>query len=64
VSSGLAKWSGLYSGSYFLKEIKAPDGYKVNIDASGNVEVTEVSVGVGATAITLTNAENSKPVSL
>ncbi|MBE6981258.1 MAG: hypothetical protein E7437_02920, partial [Ruminococcaceae bacterium] len=64
VSSGLAQWSGLYSGSYFLKEIKAPDGYKVNIDASGNVEVTEVSVGVGATAITLTNAENSKPVSL
>ena len=64
VSSGLAQWSGLYSGSYFLKEIKAPDGYKVNIDASGNVEVTEVSVGVGATAITLTNAENAKPVSL
>ena len=64
VSSGQAQWSGLYSGSYFLKEIKAPDGYKVNIDASGNVEITEVSVGVGATAITLTNAENSKPVSL
>ena len=64
VSSGKAQWSGLYSGSYFLKEIKAPDGYKVNIDASGNVEVTEVSVGVGATAVTLTNAENSKPVSL
>ncbi|MBE6980180.1 MAG: hypothetical protein E7431_07375 [Ruminococcaceae bacterium] len=64
VSNGQAQWSGLYSGAYFLKEVKAPDGYKVNVDASGKVEVTEVSVGVGDTAITLTNAENSKPVSL
>ncbi len=63
-SNGTAQWSGLYSGAYFLKEVKAPDGYKVNVDASGNVEVTEVAVGVGATAVTLTNAENSKPVSL
>ncbi len=63
-STGKARWSGLYSGAYFLKEVKAPDGYKVNIDSSGNVEVTEVAVGTGSTAITLTNAENSKPVSL
>ena len=63
-SAGKAQWSGLYTGCYFLKEILAPDGYKVNIDASGNVEVTEVPVGKGSTAITLTNAENSKPVSL
>ena len=63
-ANGKAQWSGLYSGAFFLKEVKAPDGYKVNVDASGKVEVTEVSVGVGNTAITLTNAENSKPVSL
>ena len=63
-ASGKAKWTGLYTGAYFLKEIKAPDGYKVNIDANGNVEVTEVPVGKGSNAVTLTNAENSKPVSL
>ena len=63
-ANGNAKWTGLYTGAYFLKEIKAPDGYKVNVDASGNVEVTEVPVGKGSTPITLTNAENSKPVSL
>ena len=63
-ANGKAKWTGLYTGAYFLKEIKAPDGYKVNVDASGNVEVTEVPVGKGSTPITLTNAENSKPVSL
>ena len=63
-ANGKAKWTGLYTGAYFLKEIKAPDGYKVNIDANGNVEVTEVPVGKGSNAVTLTNAENSKPVSL
>ena len=63
-ANGKAKWTGLYTGAYFLKEIKAPDGYKVNVDASGNVEVTEVPVGKGSTPITLTNAENSKPVAL
>ena len=63
-SNGKAKWTGLYTGAYFLKEVLAPSGYKVNVDASGNVEVTEVPVGKGSTPITLTNAENSKPVSL
>ena len=63
-SNGKAQWSGLYTGCYFLKEVLAPDGYKVNIDANGNVEVTEVPVGKGSNAVTLTNAENSKPVSL
>ena len=63
-ANGKAKWTGLYTGAYFLKEIKAPDGYKVNIDSNGNVEVTEVPVGKGSNAVTLTNAENSKPVSL
>ena len=60
----MCQWTGLYSGSYFLKETKAPEGYKVNVDSSGKVEVKEVAVANGATDITLTNAENSKPVSL
>ena len=63
-ANGKAQWTGLYSGAYFMKETKTPDGYKVNVDASGNVEVKEVPVANGATDITLTNAENSKPVSL
>ena len=63
-SDGKAEWTGLYSGTYFLKETKAPEGYKVNVDSSGNVEVKEVPVANGATDITLTNTENSKPVSL
>lgn len=63
-ADGKAQWTGLYTGTYFLKETKAPEGYQVNVDASGNVEIKEVSVGVKDTAITLTNAENSKPVSL
>lgn len=63
-ASGQANWSGLYSGTYFLKETKVPPGYQVNVDASGKVEVKEVSVGIGATDITMTNSENSKPVTL
>ena len=63
-ANGKCQWTGLYSGTYFMKETKAPDGYKVNVDSSGKVEVKEVAVGVKTTAITLTNAENSKPVSL
>ncbi len=63
-NSGQAKWSGLYTGTYFLKETKAPEGYQVNVDASGNVEVKEVAVGKGTSNVTLTNVTNSKPVSL
>ena len=63
-SSGQAKWTGLYTGTYFLKETKAPDGYPVNVDSSGNVEVKEVAVAKGTTNVTLTNAENAKPVTL
>ena len=63
-SAGKAEWTGLYSGTYFMLETKAPEGYKVNVDASGKVEVKEVPVGTKTTNITLTNAENSKPVSL
>lgn len=63
-SSGQAKWTGLYTGTYFLKETKAPDGYQVNVDSSGNVEVKEVAVAKGTTNVTLTNAENAKPVTL
>jgi LPXTG-motif cell wall-anchored protein len=63
-ANGKAQWTGLYSGTYFMQETRAPEGYKVNVDSSGKVEVKEVAVGVKDTAITLTNAENSKPVSL
>ena len=64
ISAGLAQWTGLHAGAYFLKETKAPEGYQVNIDSSGNVEVTEVAVSNGETAITLTNASSAVPVSL
>ena len=63
-AAGKAQWTGLYSGTYFLKETKAPDGYKINVDSSGKVEVKEIAVGTRDNAFTLTNAENSKPVSL
>ena len=63
-SAGKCQWTGLYGGSYFMKETKAPEGYQVNVDASGKVEVKEVVVGVRDASITLTNAETSKPVSL
>lgn len=63
-ADGLAKWTGLHAGAYFLQETKAPEGYKINVDSSGNVEVTEVVVGNDETAITLTNTENAKAVSL
>lgn len=63
-ANGKCQWTGLYSGTYFMLETKAPEGYKVNVDSSGKVEVKEVPVGIKTTDITLTNAENSKPVSL
>ena len=63
-ANGKCQWTGLYSGTYFMLETKAPEGYKVNVDSSGKVEVKEVPVGTKTTDITLTNAENSKPVSL
>ena len=63
-ANGKCQWTGLYSGTYFMLESKAPEGYKVNVDSSGKVEVKEVPVGIKTTDITLTNAENSKPVSL
>lgn len=63
-TSGQANWTGLYTGTYFLKETKVPDGYQVNVDATGNVQVKEVSVGKGTSNVTLTNAENAKPVTL
>ena len=59
--NGLAEWTGLQTGTYFLKEIQAPDGYHVNVDAEGNVEVKEINVGPGEVALTLTNAGEETP---
>ena len=59
--NGLAEWTGLQTGTYFLKEIQAPDGYQVNVDANGNVEVKEINVGPGEVALTLTNAGEETP---
>lgn len=61
---GKAAWTGLYTGLYFMKETKAPEGYQVNVDASGGVEVREIPVSNGTTGMTLTNAEKTRPVSL
>ena len=63
-ANGKCAWTGLYSGIYFLKETKAPDGYQVNTDSSGKVQVTTVSVKAGETSLALTNAKNTKPVTL
>ena len=63
-ANGFTEWTGLQTGTYFLKEIKAPDGYRVNVDASGNVEVKEIAVGPGETTLTLTNASDATPVTL
>lgn len=63
-ANGFTEWTGLQTGTYFLKEIKAPDGYRVNVDATGNVEVKEIAVGPGETALTLTNASDATPVTL
>lgn len=63
-SSGKAAWTGLYTGTYFLQETKAPDGYQVNLDSTGHVEVKEVTVSNGSSSVTIKNAENSKPVTL
>ena len=63
-ASGKCAWTGLYFGIYFLKETKAPEGYRVNTDSSGKVEVKTVSVKDGETGMTLTNAENTIPVTL
>ena len=62
--NGFTEWTGLQTGTYFLKEIKAPDGYQVNVDASGNVEVKEINVGPGEEVLTLTNAGDATPVTL
>ena len=54
--NGQAEWTGLYTGIYFLKETKAPEGYRVNVDTEGNVEVKEIAVSNGSFGLTLTNA--------
>ncbi len=57
--NGMIKYTGLYVGAYFLKEITAPAGYKLD---SGCITVTVVKNG--NTTKTVSNEPDSQPFTL
>lgn len=62
-ANGLAKWQNLYTGTYYLKETKAPAGYQIAPDYQGLGRKIDLTFKTGATtqAITVVNEKAILP---